>query len=108
MEHLILEDTAVIMPFLQISVVPIATTLVSMLLLLSLEGSCAKAVVCIHLTALKSSTHPAFCLLTPSLSSMTLLYSLDLMPLSGLPGFDSWFSLKDFGLTLDGKLFRAP
>lgn len=59
MEHLILEDTAIIMPFLQISVVPITRELVSMLILPSLEGSCAKAVVCIHPTALKFSTNLA-------------------------------------------------
>lgn len=44
-----------------------------------------------------STKYPSgFWLLAPSLLSVTLLLSLDVRLLSGLPGFDSWLSLKDW------------
>lgn len=62
-----------------------------------LEGSCAKAVL--FATIWPHSTPVSIWLLTlGSIStSLSLLLSLDLILLSGLPGFDSWLPLKDFG-----------
>ena len=85
----------------------IGRALVSMLILPCLESSCGKAVLFASIWSHSNSISIWLLTLGSFSAIMTLLLSLDLVPLSGLPGFDSWLFLKDFGLAFDRKLFRA-
>ena len=82
------------MPFLHMSVVELEAHHVD----LAFFGRqlCQSCPVCFLFDTLKPNILLASDSWLPSLPSVTLLLSLDMMLLSGLSGFDSWLSLKDW------------
>lgn len=98
MEHLIGKGTVRSMPFLRIAAVELEEHHVD----LAAFGNqlCQSCLVRFPFDHTQTQYPSGFCLLAPSLPSVTPLLSLDVRLLSGLPGFDSWLSLKgwpDFG-----------
>lgn len=73
-----------------------------------LEGSCAKAVLFATIGPHSTPVSIWFLTVGSICTSLSLFLPLDLILLSGLPGFDFWLSLKGFGLTLANKCFSKP